>query len=47
MTKDTTYFYIQGARSYLWYLPPIPINCCGAYTLEKDSLEHVKKYMML
>ena len=27
-------------------LPPIPINFCRDYTLEKDSLEHVKKYMM-
>ena len=28
-------------------LVSIPINSCGDYTLEKDSLEHVKKYMML
>ena len=28
-------------------LSPIPINYRGYYTLEKDSLEHVKKYMML
>ena len=28
-------------------LPPIPINSRGDYTLEKDSLEHFKKYMML
>ena len=28
-------------------LPSIPINSCGDYTLEKDSLVHVKKYMML
>ena len=28
-------------------LVSIPVNSCGDYTLEKDSLEHVKKYMML
>ena len=28
-------------------LPPIPVNSCGYYRLEKDSLEDVKKYMML
>ena len=28
-------------------LPPIPINSCEDYTFEKDSFEHVKKYMML
>ena len=28
-------------------LPPIQINSRGDYKLEKDSLEHVKKYMML
>ena len=28
-------------------LLPIPINSRGDYTLEKDSLEHVRKYMML
>ena len=28
-------------------LPPIPINSCGDYTLEKDLLEDVEKDMML
>ena len=28
-------------------LPPIPVNSHGDNTLEKDSCEHVKKYMML
>ena len=27
-------------------LPPIIINSCEDYTLEKDSLEDIKKYMM-
>ena len=46
MAKDTRYYYIQRVESYLWYLPPILINSCGDYTLEKDSLEDIKKYMM-
>ena len=28
-------------------LPPIPVNSHRDYTLEKDSFEHVKKYMRL
>ena len=48
MAKDTRYFPIQGAGEVICgILPPIPINSCEDYTLEKDSFEHIKKYMML
>lgn len=46
MGKDTRYYQIQEKEAICGILPPIIINSCEDYTLEKDSLEDIKKYMM-
>ena len=45
-SKITDIFVYKEQKVICGILPQIPINSCMNY-LKNDSLEHVKKYMML